>query len=79
MLGFCRVLSCLVLAILPNSLGSASKIVVVDEAIQTLNSRFGDVRIPQIDMYAETFSCDCKGCNVRKERMLFEMHKSKNF
>ena len=28
-------------------------------------------------MYKETFYCDYKGCNLRKVRMLFEMHKSK--
>ena len=77
--GFCRALSCLVLAIWPKSLGSASKIVIVDEALPTSKSCFGDVRIPKIDMYKETFACDCKGCSLRKVRMLFEMHKSQIF
>ena len=30
-------------------------------------------------MYEETFTCACKGCNLRKVRMLFEMHKSQTF
>ena len=65
------------LEIWSNSLGLASEIVVVDKALLTSKSPFGDVRIPKIDMCKEAFSCGCKCCNLRKVRMLFEIYKSK--
>ena len=45
MFAFRRALSCLVLAIL---FRSASEIVIGDETLPTSNSRFGDIRIPEM-------------------------------
>ena len=55
----------------------ASENVVIDAALPMSKSCFGDVRLCKIDMYKKVFYCDGKGCNLRKVRMLFEMHKSK--
>ena len=55
------VLICLVLALWSRS---ASEIIVVDEALPTSNSRFGDDRISKGDMFKEALCCDCKGCNL---------------